>query len=87
MAEEVKIPGINLHHLKKTPAMLEYIKMILEKVSFDQHLFEKELRKGIRRLLPDELPELKNWCYRNFASKFGSILRRCFPEHQLAGSR
>jgi hypothetical protein len=28
--------------------MLEYIKMILDKVSFDSKLFEKELKKGFK---------------------------------------
>ena len=32
--------------------MLAYIKTILEKVCFDKILFEKELRKGLKELLP-----------------------------------
>ena len=35
--------------------MLEYAKTILLKVSFDRALFEKELRKAVRTLAPDEL--------------------------------
>ena len=46
--------------------MLEYVKTILKKVSFDQILFEKELVKAIRTLLLDELKELKKWCYEQF---------------------
>ena len=44
-------------------SMLEYVKMILEKVSFDRSLFEKELMKGLRQLVPNEIKLLKEWCY------------------------
>ena len=39
--------------------MLEYIKLILEKVSFDAALFEKELKKYLKLLLPQELKTLR----------------------------
>jgi hypothetical protein len=42
-------------------AMLEYTKTVLKKVSFDVRLFSRELQKAIKRLLPDELHELKAW--------------------------
>ncbi|WMJ72763.1 hypothetical protein RCC89_06235 [Cytophagaceae bacterium ABcell3] len=58
--------------------MLEYQKMILQKVSFDQHLFEKELRKSTRDLLKEELIELKKWCYENFGQQFHHVLKKCF---------
>lgn len=41
--------------------MLDYAKVILQKVSFDVKLFMKELRKVISWLLPDEIEELKIW--------------------------
>ena len=66
---------------------LEYIKMILEKVSFDQYLFEKELRKGIDRLVPADLGELKKWCFSQFSDRFASLLITCFPDFQLAGNK
>lgn len=40
-------------------AMFEYSKEVLQRVSFDVHLFSKELRKAIKRLLPYEVQELK----------------------------
>jgi len=58
--------------------MLEYIKMILEKVSFDKNLFEKELKKAIRSLLPEEIVQLKSWCYDTFSSLYLSVLNKCF---------
>ncbi len=53
--------------------MIEYVKTILLKVSFDKKLFEKELRKGLNLLVPSELEEFRVWCYRTF-SKFDEIL-------------
>ena len=42
-------------------SMLEYTKTVLQKVSFDVKLFQKELKKAIQRLLPYEIEELKRW--------------------------
>jgi len=39
----------------------EYTKMVLERVSFDSVLFEKELQKAIRNLLPYEIEHLRSW--------------------------
>ncbi|OZI06709.1 hypothetical protein BWI93_18855 [Siphonobacter sp. BAB-5385] len=58
--------------------VLEYVKIILQKVSFDAHLFEKELRKALRQLIPAEVKELKQWCYTLFGKIYYRILRRCF---------
>ena len=67
--------------------MLEYMKIILKKVSFDPQLFEKELRKAIDGLLPSDLMELKNWCFQEFRESFGKILVICFGEFHPAGAR
>lgn len=58
--------------------MLEYIKIILQKVSFDRRLFEKELRKAIRMLMPDEVKRLKTWCYERFSAVYQPVLDTCF---------
>lgn len=58
--------------------MLNYVKTVLTKVSFDALLFEKELRKAIRMLIADELSELRNWCYSRFSGEYEAILNRCF---------
>ena len=58
--------------------MLEYVKTILTKVSFDPRLFEKELKKAIKTLIADEIRELKNWCYTQFHDKHEKVLQRCF---------
>lgn len=41
--------------------MLEYSKLILRKVSFDSSLFEKELKKSLNYLMPEEIVELLRW--------------------------
>jgi len=64
--------------------MLEYIKMILNKVSFDSKLFEKELKKGLKELLPVEMKELKNWCYEKFGKIYQTLLNKVFRRVKLA---
>ena len=63
--------------------MLDYVKMILLKVSFNKALFEKELRKSLRMLLPAELPDFQVWCYAQFARIYRKVLRRVFAEPTL----
>ena len=46
--------------------MLEYCKLILEKISFDVVLFRREFRKALRNLLPHEVQDLKQWCITTF---------------------
>ena len=58
--------------------MLEYIKTILQKVSFDRKLFEKELKKAIAMLVLDEVKSLKVWCYETFGKIYRAVLRKCF---------
>ncbi len=58
--------------------ILEYFKIILEKVSFDAKLFEKELRKAISQLIKSEIIALKKWCYQQFGKKYGKILKTAF---------
>ena len=58
--------------------MLEYFKTILSKVSFDKRLFEKELRKAIKVLIPNEVEMLKEWCFQTFGAKYQPILLECF---------
>lgn len=56
-----------------TRSMLEYSKIILEKVSFDIQLFHKELRKAIARLAEPEIKELTHWAQRNFAPQMALL--------------
>ncbi len=58
--------------------MLKYAKEILTKVSFDAQLFEKELKKAIKLLVPREINELKQWCYEKFGKLYSVLINRCF---------
>ena len=48
--------------------MFEYTKQILTKVSFDKHLFRKELIKALQLLKRDERRMLKIWCFATIAA-------------------
>lgn len=50
-------------------ASLEYCKFILEKVSFDEILFEKELKKALRKLAATEVKELIEWIQMRFSNQ------------------
>lgn len=65
-------------------SMLEYVKMILQKVSFDRQLFEKELKKALQTLVGDEVSQLKQWCYAQFGRMYRVVLNRCFSRARLA---
>jgi lactate dehydrogenase-like 2-hydroxyacid dehydrogenase len=57
---------------------LDYVKVILEKVSFDAKLFEKELRKAIKTLLTEEIKELRAWCSEQFGKMYNQVIEKCF---------
>ena len=64
--------------------MLDYVKVILEKVSFESSLFEKELKKSLKLLSFREVRELKKWCYEIFGSIYRGILNKTFHRAQLS---
>ncbi|MGL4631128.1 MAG: hypothetical protein ACRCVT_07980 [Leadbetterella sp.] len=64
--------------------MLEYIKLILEKVSFDKKLFRKELLKGISRLAKSDIKELRSWCYDRFGTSYMTVLNEVFRSGNLS---
>ncbi|UOQ98534.1 hypothetical protein MUN81_03360 [Hymenobacter sp. 5317J-9] len=64
--------------------MLDYVKMILLKVSFSKVLFEKELRKALKMLVPAELTDFRAWCYQQFARVYRRVLKKVFGNPQGA---
>lgn len=64
--------------------MLEFKKRVLQKVSFDLELFEKELGKAAKWLMDDELAELRQWCNDTFSDKYKPIIDRCFEAQRMA---
>lgn len=63
--------------------MLKYTKEILTKVSFDAQLFEKELKKAIKLLVPGEINELKQWCLEKFGKLYSVLINRTFRLSQV----
>lgn len=49
--------------------MLEYSKVILQKVSFAPDIFSKELKKSIHYLMPAEIKDLAEWLQENFSDR------------------
>lgn len=68
---------------KRIHAELNYAKLILAKVSFNQALFEKELRKAIATLLPHEVEDLEDWCYSHFSDMYEAVLQDCFSKPSI----
>lgn len=58
--------------------MFELSKNILEKVSFDKTLFQKELVKALKWLKPDEKTLLKMWCLTTFGHQYRDVIREVF---------
>ena len=56
--------------------MLKYCKIILEKVSFDRELFERELIKAIGYIHPSEVKELLQWSKITFGKYFSEVISR-----------
>ena len=67
--------------------MLDYVKMILLKVSFSKALFEKELRKALKMLMPAEVPDFRSWCYEQFARVYRRVLKRVFASFDVSGAQ
>ena len=58
--------------------MLEFCKSILEKVSFDQVLFKKELVKSIQWINTTDEKSLKEWCIEMYGNKYSDIIQQAF---------
>ena len=57
---------LNVFNLKNI-LMLELSKQVLFRVSFDENLFYKELKKSINWLKAEEVKKLKIWCLASFS--------------------
>ena len=55
--------------------MLEFCKSVLEKVSFDQMLFKKELMKSIQWINTTDAKSLREWCIEMYGNKHSDIIQ------------
>ncbi len=58
--------------------MLKFCQQILEKVSFDKILFQKELFKSIKWLSIDEAKVLQIWCVATFGHLYMDVITQAF---------
>jgi hypothetical protein len=58
--------------------MLEMSKTILQRVSFDPNLFQKELTKALKWLRYDEKLLLKVWCLSTFGHVYKELILDAF---------
>ncbi len=65
--------------------MLDYAKIILQKVSFNKVLFEKELRKALKTMLPTDFAAFRVWCYEQFSRLYRRVLNRVFRQAARVG--
>lgn len=59
---------------------IEYNKLILSKVSFDEEIFEKELVKALQPLVPLHRFQLIDWCKDNFLKLPYRAIRKFLPK-------
>lgn len=62
--------------------MLDFSKTILEKVSFDSYLFNKELKKLILWLgeEKEEIKSLYQWCADRYGNQYAEIIKSEFEK-------
>lgn len=54
-------------------------KKVLERVSFDRYLFQKELKKAISWLKEDDSKKLRTWCLASFAM-YNDVIQEVFEQ-------
>jgi hypothetical protein len=58
--------------------MLEFSKNVLQKVSFDHHLFEKELTKSLQWINQTDAESLREWCLEMYGNEYADIIQQAF---------
>lgn len=65
--------------------MLEHQKKVLAALSYDKHLFRKELIKSQAWLNANELNHLRIWVRQNFYHKHSDVIEEVlYPEYKYA---
>jgi hypothetical protein len=58
--------------------MLELSKLVLQKVSFDSKLFQKELRKSLNWIKSEDRKQFKTWVNNKFGKSFNKEISKVF---------
>ncbi len=61
--------------------MLDYQKLILQKVSFNSDLFQLEINKSFKYLTKYEMAKLFIWVKKTFGKKYDLILKTSFRNY------
>ena len=69
----------------KNEDMSGHYLFILEKVSFDAQLFEKELLKSLTIINKEELKKFKKWCFIKFGRMYKKLLQKSFRMERKSG--
>ncbi len=57
--------------------MIDFVKQVLQGVSFDKELFRKELKKNLSLISPNEKTMLLTWCLTKFSQHY-DVLKDTF---------
>ncbi|MDX2359313.1 MAG: hypothetical protein QNK23_00810 [Crocinitomicaceae bacterium] len=61
--------------------MLDFTKKILRGVSFDAHLFQKELYKALKWITDaEEVKRFQEWCITEFGATYPKIINKAFAQ-------
>ena len=63
--------------------MLDHQKLLLQNLFHDEKLFEKELKKSINWLHPDDIKKLYIWVKKNFWTNQKEAILRVFTQEFL----
>ncbi len=58
--------------------MLEMTKLVLQRVSFDNNLFKKELVKALKWLKKEEALALQAWCIATFGTQYSHLVKEVY---------
>ena len=64
--------------------MIEFTKKILQAVSFDKQLFQKELGKALKWITDaEEIKRFQEWCIVEFGAKYPKVISKAFARKTL----
>jgi len=66
---------------------IRYAKEVLTKVSFEKNIFERELKKFLKIISPEQQSELELWCRDKFEKDHKAIINSAFPKKSSISSK
>ena len=72
-----------LRHTFHINDMLDFCKTVLTRVSFDQRLFAKELKKSFKWLSREDAEDLSQWAMAQYRHKYAHLIATTFAAAQV----